>query len=139
VLQKATLIASRCWGSLCISRAPQCVPFKVLVAHDSMPVQVLGQMLNGVTALHAQGYAHRNIKPSNILRRLKQHDWVLSDFAFSVPLSACHSKCLLCMHWLHRLARAFQTTAVPYRMVFALGSLQWACSSSVARHNALVA
>ena len=61
-------------------------------------LQVLGQVLKAVKALHAVGYAHRNIKPSNIMRRLKQHDWVLSDFACAAPLSAphfCSSICLL--------------------------------------------
>jgi serine/threonine protein kinase len=56
--------------------------------HDNVPVQVLGQVLKAVKELHGAGYAHRNIKPSNILRRLKQHDWVLFDFASSAPLSA---------------------------------------------------
>jgi serine/threonine protein kinase len=56
--------------------------------HDKTPVQVLGQALNAVKALHEAGFAHRNIKPSNILRRLRQHDWVLFDFASSAPLSA---------------------------------------------------
>jgi serine/threonine protein kinase len=56
--------------------------------HDNVPVQVLGQVLKAVKGLHGAGYAHRNIKPSNILRRLKQHDWVLFDFASSAPLSA---------------------------------------------------
>jgi serine/threonine protein kinase len=55
--------------------------------HDNVPVQVLGQVLKGFIGLHGAGYAHRNIKPSNILRRLRQHDWVLFDFASSAPLS----------------------------------------------------
>lgn len=50
-------------------------------------VQVLGQVLKAVIALHGAGYAHRNIKPSNILQRGTQHDWILSDFAASCPLS----------------------------------------------------
>jgi serine/threonine protein kinase len=49
-------------------------------------LQVIGQVLKAVHVLHAQGYAHRNIKPSNILRRLKQHDWVLSDFGCAASL-----------------------------------------------------
>jgi serine/threonine protein kinase len=56
--------------------------------HDNASVQVLGQVLKAVKALHGAGYAHRNIKPSNIQSRLKQHDWVLFDFASSAPLSA---------------------------------------------------
>ena len=49
-------------------------------------MQVLGQVLKTVKALHEEGYAHRNIKPSNILQRDKQHDWMLSDFAASCPV-----------------------------------------------------
>jgi serine/threonine protein kinase len=61
-------------------------------------LQVLGQVLKAVKRLHEQGYAHRNIKPSNILRRLKQHDWVLFDFASAAPLREHHpsSVCRLC-------------------------------------------
>jgi serine/threonine protein kinase len=51
-------------------------------------VQVLGQVLKALIALHGAGYAHCNIKPSNILHLAKQHDWVLSDFASSRPQSA---------------------------------------------------
>ena len=51
-------------------------------------MQVLGQVLKAVKVLHEQGYAHCNIKPSNVMRRLKQHDWVLSDFANAAPLRA---------------------------------------------------
>jgi serine/threonine protein kinase len=51
-------------------------------------VQVLGQVLKALMALHGAGYAHCNIKPSNILQREKQHDWVLSDFACCRPQSA---------------------------------------------------
>ena len=51
-------------------------------------MQLLSQVLRAVRALHATGYAHRNIKPSNILRRLKQHDWILADLACAAPLGA---------------------------------------------------
>ena len=54
-------------------------------------MQVLGQVLKTVKALHEEGYAHRNIKPSNILQRDKQHDWMLSDFAASCPVGAALS------------------------------------------------
>ena len=50
--------------------------------------QVLGQVLKTVKALHDAGYAHRNIKPSNILQREKQHDWMLFDFSASCPVGA---------------------------------------------------
>ena len=45
-------------------------------------------MLRALTALHSAGYAHRNIKPSNILRRPQKHDWMLSDFGCSAPIGA---------------------------------------------------
>ncbi|NJR41439.1 MAG: hypothetical protein HC767_01035 [Akkermansiaceae bacterium] len=62
-------------------------------------MQVLGQVLKSVTALHAAGYAHRNIKPSNILQRGKQHDWMLFDFSASCPIGApLLSACMLTMH-----------------------------------------
>ena len=53
-----------------------------------VPMQLISQMLRSVQALHWACYAHRNIKPSNILRRLKQHDWILTDFDSAAPLGA---------------------------------------------------
>lgn len=44
-------------------------------------MQLLSHVLRGMKALHEEGYAHCNIKPSNILRRLRQHDWILADMA----------------------------------------------------------
>lgn len=49
---------------------------------------MIGQLIRGVRALHEAGYVHRNIKPSNILQRSSQHDWVLSDFSSCCPLGA---------------------------------------------------
>ena len=57
-------------------------------------MQLLSQVLRAVRALHATGYAHRNIKPSNILRRLKQHDWILADLACAAPLGAANTLCI---------------------------------------------
>jgi serine/threonine protein kinase len=51
-------------------------------------VQVLGQVLQTLAALHEAGFAHRNIKPSNILQREQQHDWMLFDFSASCPVGA---------------------------------------------------
>ena len=51
-------------------------------------MQLMSQVLRSVKTLHGAGYAHCNIKPSNILRRLQQHDWILSDFACAAPLGA---------------------------------------------------
>jgi serine/threonine protein kinase len=55
-------------------------------------VQLLSQVLKTVKALHGSGYAHRNIKPSNILQRHKHHDWILADLACAAPLGM-----LLCL------------------------------------------
>lgn len=54
---------------------------------DLKRVQVLGQMLKSLKALHEGGFAHRNLKPSNILHRRSHKDWVLADFACAVVLS----------------------------------------------------
>lgn len=51
-------------------------------------VQMLSQVLRTLMALHSEGFAHRNIKPSNILRRPMQHDWILVDFASTAPVGA---------------------------------------------------
>lgn len=51
-------------------------------------MQVVGQVGKGLQALHASGYAHCNLKPSNIMRRPKKHDWVLSDFCDCSPAGA---------------------------------------------------
>lgn len=45
-------------------------------------------MLKSLKALHDGGFAHRNLKPSNILRRKSHNDWVLVDFACATILSA---------------------------------------------------
>ena len=46
--------------------------------------------MRALCKLHGFGYAHRDIKPGNILRRPKQHDWTLIDFGctarIGVPL-----------------------------------------------------
>ena len=54
-------------------------------------MQVLGQMLKSLKALHDEGFAHRNLKPSNILHRKSHNDWVLADFACAAILSASPS------------------------------------------------
>ena len=42
--------------------------------------------MRALRRLHDFGYAHRDIKPGNILRRPKQHDWTLIDFGCSAPI-----------------------------------------------------
>jgi serine/threonine protein kinase len=63
-------------------------------------VQVLGQVLQTLAALHDAGFAHRNIKPSNILQRVQQHDWMLFDFSASCPVGVALFITLdVCMHF----------------------------------------
>eukprot|EP00892_Ulva_mutabilis_P002686 jgi/Ulvmu1/12418/UM009_0068.1 len=42
--------------------------------------QALSHSVRALQKLHSVGYAHRDIKPGNILRRYKEHDWTLIDF-----------------------------------------------------------
>ena len=51
-------------------------------------MQLISQVLRAVKAPHGAGYAHCNIKPSNILRRLQQHDCILCDLACAATLGA---------------------------------------------------
>jgi hypothetical protein len=45
----------------------------------SAGVQVVRQIAERLSALHAAGYAHRDVKPNNILR-LPRHGWILIDY-----------------------------------------------------------
>ena len=51
-------------------------------------LQVLLHAVRALRRLHAFGYAHRDIKPGNILRRPKQHDWTLIDFGCTARTGA---------------------------------------------------
>eukprot|EP00892_Ulva_mutabilis_P005991 jgi/Ulvmu1/3764/UM175_0012.1 len=42
--------------------------------------QALSHAVRALSRLHEFGFVHRDIKPGNILRRPKQHDWTLIDF-----------------------------------------------------------
>jgi serine/threonine protein kinase len=59
--------------------------------HMLVCMQLLSQVMRAVKALHGAGYAHGNIKPSNIIRRLKQHDWILTDLACAASFGAAFS------------------------------------------------
>lgn len=61
-------------------------------------MQLLSQVLRTLISVHAAGYAHRNIKPSNILRRPKQHDWILTDFACAAAIGALPPTHPTCLH-----------------------------------------
>ena len=51
-------------------------------------LQVLSHAVRALQRLHNFGYAHRDIKPGNILRRPKQHDWTLIDFGCTAQIGA---------------------------------------------------
>jgi serine/threonine protein kinase len=53
---------------------------------DIACMQLLIHVLKPLKALHAAGYGHCNIKPSNILQRQKHHDWILSDLGCAAPI-----------------------------------------------------
>ena len=64
-----------------------------------MLVQALSHAVRALKKLHSFGYAHRDIKPGNILRRHKQHDWTLIDFGCTAEIGTRlpplhqHSRC----------------------------------------------
>jgi serine/threonine protein kinase len=51
-------------------------------------VQALIHTAQALKELHAMGYAHRDLKPGNILRRPKHHDWTLIDFGCAARIGA---------------------------------------------------
>ena len=58
-------------------------------------MQTIVQVLKVLKQLHSAGYAHRNIKPSNILQRLTNPEWMLVDFACCAALGAALLQCSL--------------------------------------------
>ena len=51
-------------------------------------LQALSHAVRSLRRLHEFGYAHRDIKPGNILRRPRQHDWTLIDFGCCARIGA---------------------------------------------------
>jgi serine/threonine protein kinase len=52
-------------------------------------VQVLCHVAQRLHVLHAAGWAHRDIKPGNVLRRPEHHSWTLIDFGCTARTGAC--------------------------------------------------
>ena len=50
--------------------------------------QTLMHVVRAVKVMHDMGYAHRDIKPGNILRRPGEHDWTLIDFGCAARIGA---------------------------------------------------
>lgn len=46
------------------------------------------QAAEALQTLHREGYAHRDIRPTNILSRFRQHDWTLINFSHAAPIGA---------------------------------------------------
>ena len=58
---------------------------------DLMPraaLQSLSHAVRALARLHSCGYAHRDVKPGNILRRPNHHDWTLIDFGCTAQIGA---------------------------------------------------
>ena len=62
------------------------------------PVQALSHAVRALKQLHDFGYAHRDIKPGNILRRPKQHDWALIDFGCAEQVGALQLRVSTIVH-----------------------------------------
>ncbi len=54
-----------------------------LVVDDMRRISAMGQILDGLSHLHAKGLAHRDLKPENILVKLKPFQVVITDFGLS--------------------------------------------------------
>ena len=50
-------------------------------------MQVLGHVSERIAELHDAGYAHRDLKPGNIMWQPRTYNWVLIDFGLAAPLN----------------------------------------------------
>ena len=84
------------------SRHPWAVEYVAAATESNSPqlswmlVQALSHAVRALKKLHSFGYAHRDIKPGNILRRHKQHDWTLIDFGCTAEIGTQQCICLSC-------------------------------------------
>lgn len=58
---------------------------------DMHGMQVLYQVAEALKALHAAGYAHRNLKPSNIVRCTGSSAWSFLDFGCAARIGVSFS------------------------------------------------
>jgi serine/threonine protein kinase len=58
------------------------------------PAQVLVHIAERLRVLHAAGWAHRDLKPGNVLRRPTHHSWTLIDFGCTARIGPPPWLCL---------------------------------------------
>lgn len=64
-----------------------------------MAFQALSHSVRALQKLHKAGYAHRDLKPGNVLRRPRLHDWTLIDFGCAARIGALPwTHVLYCTH-----------------------------------------
>jgi serine/threonine protein kinase len=54
-----------------------------LIISDERRISAVGQILDGLSYLHAKGLVHRNLKPENLLVKLEPFQVAISDFGMS--------------------------------------------------------
>ena len=51
-------------------------------------MQVMTHVGQKLQQIHSAGFAHRDVKPSNVIMNLQTKQWVLTDFASTAPIGA---------------------------------------------------